>query len=61
MNIYENHKWELQGKEQFELVRNSSYRGKFQWNFDQSGKENLVRVSGEFELSRFYCNNPDIV
>ena len=26
------------------------YRGKFQWNFDQ-GKRNLVRFSGEFELS----------
>ena len=38
---------------------NESYRGKFQWNCDQ-GKENLVRVSKEFELfefelSRFYC------
>ena len=32
--------------------QNSSYRGKFQWIFDQ-GKENLVRVSGEFELSEF--------
>ena len=43
----------LEGNEkQFELAGNSSYRGKFQENFDQ-GKENLVRVSGEFELSRF--------
>ena len=31
---------------------NSSYRGKFEWNFDQR-KWNLVRVSGEFELSEF--------
>ena len=31
---------------------NSSYRGKFQWRFDQ-GKGVLVRVSGEFELSEF--------
>ena len=30
--------------------KNSSYRGKFQWNFDQ-GKGNLVRVSREFELT----------
>ena len=30
--------------------QNSGYRGKFQWNFDQ-GKRNLVRISGEFELS----------
>ena len=35
-----------------ELAGNSSYRGKFQWYFDQ-GKGNLVRVSGEFELSEF--------
>ncbi len=32
--------------------RNSSYRGKFDPNFDQ-GKRNLVRVSGVFELSEF--------
>ena len=38
---------------QFEFERNLSYRDKFQWNFDQ-GKGKLVRVSGEFELSRFY-------
>ena len=38
---------------QFEFERNLSYRDKFQWNFDQ-GKGNLVRVSGEFELSSFY-------
>ena len=37
---------------QFDLARNSSYRSKFQWNFDQ-GKGNLVWVSGEFELSEF--------
>ena len=47
-------------EKQFELAGNLSYRGKFQWNFDQ-GKGNLVWVSGEFELSefklsRFYCN-----
>ena len=37
----------LKGNEkQFELAANSSYRGKFQGNFDQ-GKGNLVRVSGE--------------
>ena len=37
----------LKGNEkQFKLARNSSYRGKFQYNFDQ-GKENFVRVSGE--------------
>ena len=46
-------------KKQFESEGNSSSQGKFQWNFDQ-GKENSVRVSGEFELSefelsRFYC------
>ena len=35
-----------------ELAGNSSYRAKFQWNFDQ-GKGNLVRVSREFELSEF--------
>ena len=46
----------LEGNEkQFELAGNSSYRGKFQGSFYQ-GKGNLVRVSGEFELSRFYCN-----
>ena len=32
-------------EEQFELAGNSSYRGKFQWSFDQ-GKWNIVRVSG---------------
>ena len=33
--------------------RNSSYWGKFQWNFDQ-GKGNLDRVSSEeFEFSEF--------
>ena len=41
----------MKGNEkQFELAWNSSYRGKFQWNFDQR-KGNLVR--GEFELSEF--------
>ena len=49
----------LRGNEkQFELAENLSYWGNFQWNFEQ-GKENLVRVSREvelsaFELSRFY-------
>ena len=39
----------MKGNEkQFELAGNSSYRGKFQWNFDQR-KGNLVRE--EFELS----------
>ena len=34
----------LKGNEkQFELLRNSSYQSKFQWNCDQ-GKGNLVRV-----------------
>ena len=47
-------------EKQFESAGNLSYRGKFQWNFDQ-GKGNLVWVRGEFELSefkfsRFYCN-----
>ena len=51
-------------EKQFELAGNSSYRGKFQWNFDQ-GKGNLVLVSGEFELSdfelsRFYCIYPSL-
>ena len=32
--------------------QNSSYWGRFQWNFDQ-GKGNLVRVSGKVELSEF--------
>ena len=41
-------------EKQLELVGNLSYQGKFQWNFDQ-GKGNLVRASGEFELSEFYC------
>ena len=36
----------------FKVVGNSSYWGKFQWNFDQ-GKGNWVQVSGEFELSKF--------
>ena len=46
----------LKGNEkQFELARNSNYRGTFQGNFYE-GKGNLVRVSREFELSRFYCN-----
>ena len=46
----------LEGNEkQFELAGNSSYRGKFQANF-YLGKGNLVRISGKFELSRFYCN-----
>ena len=45
-------------KKHFESAGNSSYQGKFQGNFDQ-GKENLVQVSGKFELlesesSRFY-------
>ena len=45
----------LKGNEkQFELVRNSSYRSKFHWHFDQ-GKQNLVRVSGELELSRNFA------
>ena len=50
----------LKGDEkEFEFTGNSNYQGKFQRNFDQ-GKGNLVRVSGEFELSefelsRFYC------
>ena len=50
----------LKGDErEFEFAGNSNYQGKFQRNFDQ-GKGNLVRVSGEFELSefelsRFYC------
>ena len=34
---------------QFELVGNSTYRGKFQWNLDQ-GKGNLVQVSREFKV-----------
>ena len=38
--------------EQSHKNQNSSYRGKFQGNFDQ-GKVNLVRVSQEFELSKF--------
>ena len=43
----------LKGNEkQLELAGNSSYRCKFQRNFDQ-GKGNLVRVRGEFELSEF--------
>ena len=41
-----------ENEKQFELAGNSSYRGKFQWNFDQ-GKGNLVQVSREFELSEF--------
>ncbi len=32
--------------------QNSSYRGKFDPNFDRE-KRNLVRVCGEFELSEF--------
>ena len=39
-------------KKQFKLAGNSSYRGKFQWNFDQ-GKGNFVQVSREFKLSEF--------
>ena len=39
-------------KKEFGFAGNSSYWGKFQWNFDQ-GKGNLVRVSREFELSEF--------
>ena len=39
-----------ENEKQFELVGNSSYQGKLKGNFDQE-KENLVRVSGEFELS----------
>ena len=38
-------KWNLSG------VTRTSYQGEFQWKFDQ-GKGNLVRVSGEFELSK---------
>ena len=50
----------LKGDEkELEFAGNSNCQGKFQRNFDQ-GKGNLVRVSGEFELSefelsRFYC------
>ena len=50
----------LKGDEkEFEFAGNSNCQGKFQRNFDQ-GEGNLVRVSGEFELSefelsRFYC------
>ena len=32
--------------------QNSSYRAKFQWNFDQE-EVTLVRVSEEFELCEF--------
>ena len=39
-------------KKKFDLAGNSSYWGKFQWNFDQ-GKGNLVQVSRKFELSEF--------
>ena len=43
----------MKGNEnQFELAGNSSYRGKFQRNFDQ-GKGNLGQVSRELELSKF--------
>ena len=43
----------LKGDEkQFWVRGNLSYRAKFQWNFDL-GKENVVPVSGEFELSEF--------
>ena len=55
-----------EGKRKTVLVsENSSYRGKFQWNFDQ-GKEKLVRVSGEsespeFELSGFYCSTKAVM
>ena len=50
----------LKGNEkQSGIAGNSSYRGKLQWNLDQG---NLVRVSGEFELSEFelssiYCSS----
>ena len=46
----------LKGNEkQFELAGNSSYQGKFQWNFDQ-GRENWGELElSEFEFSRFYC------
>ena len=37
------------------LAGNSSYRGEFQWNLDE-GKENLVQVSRESELSGFCCS-----
>ena len=40
------------GKKQVWVRGNLSYRAKFQWNFDL-GKENLVPVSGEFNLSEF--------
>ena len=44
----------LKGNEkQLELVGNSSYRSKFQWNLDQ-GKGNLVRVSREFKVIRVW-------
>ena len=47
----------LKGDEkQFWVRGNLSYRAKFQWNFDL-GKENLVPVSGEFELSEFRVIN----
>ena len=36
----------------FKVVGNSSYWGKFQWNFDE-GKGNWIQVSGELELSKF--------
>ena len=50
-----------EGKRKTVLVsENSSYRGKFQWNFDQ-GKEKLVRVSGESELSGFYCSTKAVM
>ena len=50
----------LKGKKQFEVVRNSGNRGKFQWKYCDQGKGNLVQVSGDFTLSkfkllRFYC------
>ena len=49
----------------FRVSEISSYRGKFQWNFDQ-GKEKLVRVSREFELSElelsgFYCSTKAVM
>ena len=40
-----------ENEKQFELEGNMSHRGKFQGNFDQGIKGNLVRFSGEIKLS----------
>ena len=40
-----------ENENQFELEGNMSHRGKFQGNFDQGIKGNLVRFSGEIKLS----------